>query len=185
MRWCAVLMFVGALAIAQGASAASKPAPNGCHWQAIPELKAHLAVPDGWRFEQVKSEEALIYEVRPTGKGFEESKAVFHLEVRLRTAPDDAVARARAFVESARATAIDAPPLEEQQVSTLTFFSCFVRYPALGEGLPTLTAAVSSAANARTGTIYTTRFDIPEDEIERVAPLGNALFREWRLDDEV
>jgi hypothetical protein len=182
---CAAVVIWAMLALAQSATAASKPAPDGCHWQALPELKAHLAVPDGWRFKKIKSTEALIYEVRPAGKGFEGFKACFHLEVRLRTQLDDVVARARAFVEEARATAVDPPPLEEQQSSTLTGFSCFVRYAPPADGTPALTAAVSSAANSRTGTIYTTRFEIPEDEQERIAPLGNALFREWRLDDEI
>lgn len=185
MNRCPAVVISAVLALTQNAVAATKPAPDGCHWHAIPELKAHLAVPDGWQFKKIKSSEALIYEVRPAGKGFEGFKARFHLEVRLRTKLDDVVARARAFVEEARVSAIDPPPLEEQQASTITAFSCFVRYAAPPDGSPALTAAVSSAANTRTGTIYTTRFEIPEDEQERIAPLGNALFREWRLDDEV
>ena len=162
-----------------------KPAPEGCHWQSLPELKAHIAIPDGWNFTKKESDGALIYEVRPAGQGFEKSKAIFRMEVRLRTNKEDAVARARAFVEDARAKAVDPAQVEEQQVSTLTMFSCFVRLKSATEESPVVTAAVSSAANARTGTIYFTRFEISLDEVDSIAPLGNSLFRELRLDDEI
>jgi hypothetical protein len=178
-------MLTVVLVIAPGTLAAGKPAPAGCHWQPIPELKAHVAVPDGWQFKKVQSSDALIYEVRPAGNGFEGAKALYHLEVRLRTKTEDVVARARAFIEDARAKALDPPPLAEQQVSTLTFFSCFVRFAPAGDGSPALTAAVSSIGNSRTGTIYTIRFEIPENEIRLIGSLGNGLFREMRLDDEI
>jgi len=164
---------------------ATNPAPDGCRWQPLPELKAHLAVPVGWQFKKVESSDSLIYEVRPAGKGFEGAKARYRLEVRLRTKTEDVVARARAFVEAARARAIDPPPSEEQQVSTLTLFSCFVRFAPVAEGSPALTAAVSSAGNSATGTIYTVLFEIPENEINLIGPLGNSLFREMRMDDEI
>ena len=48
-----------------------------------------------------------------------------------------------------------------------------------------MTVAVSGTANVRTGTLYTVRFDIPADEVNLIAPLGNSLFRTARLDDEV
>jgi hypothetical protein len=185
MNRFAAVMLAAVLVMAPGAFAGGKPAPDGCHWQPIPELKGHVAVPDGWQFKKVGSSEALIYEVRPAGKGFERAKAIYRLEVRLRTKTEDVVARARAFVEDVRAKALEPPPLEEQQVSTLTLFSCFVRFAPASDGSPALTAAVSSAGNSRTGTIYTIRFDIPENEIDLIGPLGNGLFREMRMDDEI
>jgi hypothetical protein len=164
---------------------AQEEPPQGCHWQPIPELKAHLAVPDGWLFKNVSSGEVLIYEVRPAGTGFEGVRALYRLEVRRNTRKSDVVARARDFVESARAAGVEAQPLEEQHVSVLTLYSSFVRFASKGDGAPALSAAVSSAGNSRTGTLYTARFDIPENEIEMVAPLGNHLFRKYRIDDEI
>jgi len=185
MKCFAGLLLLTVCSSAPGTLAGGKTAPDGCHWQSIPKLKAHLAVPDGWQFKQLKSSDALIYEVRPAGGGFEGAKAHYRLEVRLRTKPEDVVARARAFVEDNRAKSLEPPPLEEQQVSTLAMFSCFVRFAPSSDGSPALTAAVSSAGNSRTGTIYTIRFDIPENELDLIAPLGNSLFREMRLDDEI
>jgi hypothetical protein len=162
-----------------------KPAPEGCHWQSIPELKAHLAVPDGWLFKKVSSGEVLIYEIRPAGEGFQGLRALYRLEVRRGTSKSDVVARARDFVESVRAAGAEAQPLEEQNISVLTLYSSFVRFAPTTEGTPPPAAAVSSAGNSRTGTLYTMRFDIPENELEAVAPLANHLFRELRLDDEI
>lgn len=182
---CVKLLVAMAVLLPASAPAAEKPAPSGCHWQSIPELKAHLAVPNGWRFEKKTVDNALVYEVRPAGKGFEKSHALFHLEVRLRTNPADVVNRARQFIEDLRAQAEEPKGIEEQRASTLTFFSCFVAFAPSSDASPRLTSALSSVANSRTGTIYTTRFDIPEDEIERIAPLGNGLYRELRLDDDI
>ena len=182
---CAVaVVFACFVAASTGINAAESAAPVGCRWKAIPELKAHLAIPIGWKFKTAASGDALIYEVRPAGRGFENSKALYRLEVRRGTEKTDVVDRARAFIEALRATAVDPPALEEQHISTLTLFSCFVRFapPANGDGG---TAAVSSAANSRTGTIYTVQFDIPENELGIIAPLGNQLFRELKLDDEI
>jgi len=162
-----------------------KPAPEGCHWQSIAELKAHLAVPDGWGFRNVSSGEVLVYEVRPAGVGFEDVRALYRLEVRRGTSKADVVMRARDFVESMRTAGAEAQPLEEQQVSVITLFSSFVQFAARAEGTPPLTAAVSSAGNSRTGTLYTMRFDISANELDLVAPLANHLFRELRLDDEI
>lgn len=160
-------------------------APEGCHWQPIPEIKAHLAVPDGWQFEKVASSDVLIYEVRPAGPGFEGIRARYRLEVRRGTSKADVVDRARSFVESVRAIATEAQPLEEQHIGVLTLYSSFGHLVPTSESSPALTAAVSCAANSRTGTIYTMRFDIPVNELDVVAPLGNHLFRELRLDDEI
>jgi hypothetical protein len=91
--------------------------------------------------------------------------------------------RAREFVETARATATDAPPIDEGQAGHLTLFACAVTYAPEHPGAAGLTSALSAAANTETGTLYTVRLDIPLDEVDRVAPLGNRLFQTIRLDD--
>lgn len=163
-----------------------KPAPDGCHWQDLPEIKAHLAVPDGWHFRRVQSENSLIFEVEPTGHGLPQpSRSRYRLEVRLHTDSRTVVERAREFVENARTGATAAQPLEEQTIGVVTVFSSFFEYDPAVPLAPRRTAAMSAIANSRTGTLYLVRFDIPVDELEAIAPLGNALFRTARIDDEM
>lgn len=164
---------------------AEDPAPDGCHWQPIPELKAHLAVPDGWLFEKVSTGDILVYQVKPAGQGYEGLRSVYRLEVRLNTNKADVVERAREFVESLRTGAIEAQPLEEQEVGVLKLYSSFSHHAPRTEGSTAMSVAASSVANTRTGTLYLVRFDIPSNEVEVVAPLGNHLFRSGRLDDEL
>jgi hypothetical protein len=180
-----ILILVVLLAATRPVRGADDPAPERCHWQAIPELKAHLAVPDGWLFQRLEAGDALAYEVRPAGTQFEAIRARYRLEVRRGLDKTKVVEMARSFVESIRAFAVEAQPLEEQHVSTVTLYSCFVTLARPTPGAVQPTAALWSAANSRTGTLYTVRFDIPSDELGVVAPLANHLFRNLRLDDEV
>jgi hypothetical protein len=174
---------ITALALsADGPAADEHPTPPGCHWQAIPELRAHLAVPDGWEFRVTPSSGALSYEVRPAGPGFVGMKARFRLRVERTGDPEAAVARARDHVERARGSATEAPPAEEQRIGALLLFSAIVTFVPPVPGVEGTTSAVSSVANGRTGTLYLMRFDIPVGEMESVAPPGNHLFRELRLD---
>jgi hypothetical protein len=167
------------------AAEATPPAPAGCHWQSLPEIKASLAVPDGWQFAAVSSDQVLSYEVRPAGPGFEQTRSVYRLEVRLATPVASVRARAKEFVENVRKGALEAQPVDEQQVGVMTGFSSFARYaPRPGSAAPASVLA-ASIANTRTGTLYKIRFEIPVEELERVGPLGSALFQAYRLDDEV
>jgi hypothetical protein len=167
-------------------SAEASQAPAGCHWQDIQEIKVQLAVPDGWVFRQVPSEQKLIYEVLPAGPAFAKPpQARYRLEVRRHLEPRDVVAMARSFVETVRTGATAAEPLEQQTKGVMALFASVVEYAPEISGAPRLTVAVSAIANSRTGTLYTARFDIPVDEQSLVAPLGNALFQSVRLDDEV
>jgi hypothetical protein len=159
------------------------PPPPGCHWQAIEILGAHLAVPDGWKFTDTSAGLLLSYEVRPAGAGFENTKSLYRLEARRGLKKSDVVPRAREFVETARATATDAPPIDEGQAGHLTLFACAVTYAPEHPGAAGLTSALSAAANTETGTLYTVRLDIPLDEVDRVAPLANRMFQTIRLDD--
>jgi hypothetical protein len=163
-----------------------KPAPEGCHWQDLPEVKMHLAVPNGWLFTRLKSDGPLIFEVVPAGADWPKpSKSRYRLEIQLRTDKASVVERAREFVERAQAGAVAVEPVAEQTIGVIKAYSSFVRYSPAIQGVPAIATALSATANTRTGTLYTVRFDISSDEQERIAALGNALFRTARLDDEI
>lgn len=179
----ALLASAVALAPAHAKKKDEPPPPPGCHWQPIEIVHANLAVPDGWQFKDLSSGMQLAYEVRPAGKGFEDTKSVYHLEVRRGLKKSDVVPRAREFVEAARATAMDPPPIDEQQAGHMSVFACAVHYAPGTPGVAYLSSALSASANTETGTLYTTRLDIPSDEIDRVSPLANKLFQTIRLDD--
>lgn len=181
----AIVTLAGTIVSGLAADDGPDPAPPGCHWQAITILKAHLAVPDGWEFRDTSTHSLLSYEVRPAGPGFKNARSRYRLEVRRGVDKSEVVKKAREFVESARTGATEAQPLEEQQVGVLILFSSFATYDPHRPGVTAVSVAISSAANTRTGTLYTVRFDIPSDEVERVAELGNQLFQKMRLDDEI
>ncbi len=61
----------------------------------------------------------LSYEVRPAGTGFKNGKSRCRLEVRRGGDKVEVVNKAREFVESARAGATTAQPLEGQQIGVL------------------------------------------------------------------
>jgi hypothetical protein len=184
-RACLILM-ASALASIAVSRADGRVPPPGCHWQDLPEIKVHLAVPDGWLFRQVQSEGTLIYEVVPAGNDWPTpSKSRYRLEVRLHTERATVVTRARDFVDRARSGATAAQPLAEQTIGVMKAFSTFAEYSPAVQGAPRIATAVSALANTRTGTLYTTRFDIAADEQEKIATLGNSLFQTARVDDEI
>ena len=159
-----------------------RPAPPGCHWQSIPELKAHLAVPDGWLFEQIASQDGLVYQVRPPA---EELASRYRLEVRTGVDTSAVVGEARDFVDGPRNSGAEAEPLEEQTKGVITAYSTVVYYRPLVAGAPAITVAYLALGNSRTGTIYKIRLDIPADEVDRVLPAANHLFQNIRVDDEI
>jgi hypothetical protein len=161
------------------------PPPAGCHWQEIPVLKAHLAIPDGWLFRDNSTGPNLSYEVQPASPGLENAKARYRLEVRRGIKKADVVARASEYIESARAGAAESEPVEQGEAGALTLFSCTVTFAAKGAGGGATRTALTAAANAQTGTLYTIRFDIPEDEVDRVAPLAKPLLQTMRLDNDI
>ena len=169
-----------------GLAAEDNPPPEGCHWQPIPELKAHLAVPDDWLFEEIDVEGALVYEVRPGGPVFESpSQSIFRLTVQKGLEPERVAEMARDFVESARDAGMPNEAMEEQTLGVMEVFVSVVLLASSETGVHETTVAVSALANTRTGTLYTTRLDIPVAELQDVAPLGNKLFRTIRVDDEI
>jgi hypothetical protein len=161
------------------------PPPAGCHWQSIPVLNARLAVPDGWQFRDTSTGMSLSYEVRPAGPGFENAKALYRLEVSRGNKKAEVVSKAKEFIESARASAATAESLERQENGALTVFSCSVTSAPDHPGALPVSTALSAAANSRTGTLYTVRFDVPSDEVVKVTPLGSQLLHTMRLDDQI
>jgi hypothetical protein len=183
-RILAMMLVLTALlaARAQARKKDEPPPPPGCHWQAIEIIGAHLAVPDGWQYRDTSEGPLLSYEVRPAGAGFENPKSLYRMEVRRGLKKADVVPRAREFVEKARATATDAPPIDQREAGHLTLFACAVVYAPEHPGASSLSSALSAAANTETGTLYMVRLDIPSDEVDRVSPLADKLFQTIRLD---
>jgi hypothetical protein len=119
--------------------------------------------------------------VRPAGAGFENAKSLYRLEVRRGLKKADVAPRAREFVEKARATATDAPPIDEREAGNMTLFACAVTYAPQNPGAASLSSALSASANRETGTLYMVRLDIPSDEVDRVSSLADKLFQNVRL----
>ncbi len=180
------LIGLAVLSAATLASAEGQPPPEGCHWQSIPELKAHLPVPDGWDFQQRSEGDALIYEVTPGQSTAGPSlHTQFRMIVKRDLEPETVVGMAREFVQSVRSSGLPTAPMETQSRSTFTIFVSVVQMGDLDAGMHDSTVAVSAIANEGTGTLYLVRIDIPADELADIAPLTNHLFRTIRIDDEI
>jgi len=162
-------------------------APSGTHWKAIPEIRAKLALPDGWRFRKVRSTpRVLVYEVVPKGPGIPaRSRSRYELRVEKRVPAGIVVFKARNYVEAIRAQAVEADAVEEQTQGVMALFVSVAHLEPDASGAPQLTVAAAAIANSRTGTLYTMRFDIPASEFEAVESLANQLFRHIKVDDEV
>jgi hypothetical protein len=161
--------------------------PPGCHWQDIPEIKVALAVPDGWHFRELpKKGEVSVYEVIPAGTGIpDEPRSRFELRFQRIARVNTVVARAKEHVQNALATSVADQTIEEETVGVVTLFAGVGQLSPDDNGVPQLTVAVSSLANAKTGALYTIRFEITASELEAVQPMANKLFRTMRIDDEV
>jgi hypothetical protein len=184
--WLATVA-LSVLARPRAAFAVEGPAPEGCHWQRIPEVKATLAVPDGWHFQKLAGEKnVLVFEVRPGGPGAPpNSKSRYELRIQRGLPPKSVVMMAKTFVEGLLSGAVEATPLEEQKNGVMSMFAGVAHVRPNLLGLSQLTIAASSLANARTGTMYTIRIDIPAEELETVMPQANAIFRTITVDDDI
>jgi hypothetical protein len=168
--------------------ATDEPAPPpGCKWQEIPEIKVSIALPEGWQFRQLsKKGSILVYEVIPAGPNIAaHSKARYELRFQRLAPVSSAVTRAKEQVKNALATAADSTPLEEESIGVVTLFASVGHLSPDASGMPQLIVAVLALGNARTGALYTIRFEIPSVEADAVLPLGNALFRAIRVDDDL
>ena len=168
--------------------ATEEPAPPpGCKWQEIPEIKVSIAVPEGWHFRELpKKGSILVYEVVPAGPNIPaHPHSRYELRFQRLEPAGSAVTRAKEHVQNAVVTAVDATPLEEESIGVVTLFASVGQLSPDASGVPQLIVAVSALGNARTGALYTIRFEIPAGEAEAVLPLGNMLFRAIRVDDDV
>jgi len=161
--------------------------PPGCHWLDIPEIKVALAVPDGWHFKELpKKGEVRAYEVVPAGPGIpERAQSRFELRFQRVDRIEAVVARARDFVKNAVATSVADQTIQEDKVGVVSLFAGVGQMSPDDDGVPRLTVAVSALANAKTGALYTIRFEIPGSELAAVQPMANALIRTVIIDDEV
>ena len=167
--------------------ATEAPAPEGCHWERIPEVKVTLAMPDGWQFHKVSGEKnLLVYAAMPGGADAPANpKTRYELRIQRGLPPKSVVLMAKTFVESALAGSVEAAPVEEQQRGVMSLFAGVAHVKPDLFGASQLTVAASSLANVRTGTLYTIRIDIPAGELQSVQPQANAIFRTITVDDEI
>ena len=172
---------------ASGAPDSDPLPPAGTRWKSIPEIKARIALPHGWRFAKARSTpKTLAYEVVPKGLGIPvRSQSKYQLKVEKGVPKAIVVAKARNYIEAIRAQAVESEEVDEQTRGVTTLFSSIAHLNPDGSGVPQLTVALAAIANSRTGTLYTIRFDIPASELEAVETLGNQLFRHITIDDEI
>ncbi len=181
----AIVLTLFLAATPSSAERASPPA--GCHWQDIPEIKAALAVPDGWEFRRLPEKGGVsAYEVVPAGPGIPNSpRSRFEMRFQRLARLDAVVARGRDFVQNALATSVVEDKIEEEKIGVVTLFAGVAQLSPDAGGTPQMTVAVSAMANAKTGALYTIRFEIPAAELAAVQPMANSLFRTVVIDDEV
>ena len=181
------LFFLMILGYSFGRADDQAPPPSGTRWKAIPEIKANLALPNGWQFRKLPSTpKILIYEIVPRGPGIPtHSRSKYELKVEKDVPRAIVVFKARNYVEAIRAQAVESEPVEEQTKGVMNLFVSVAHLEPDASGAPQLTVALAAIANSRTGTLYTMRFDIPAAELEAVETLANQLFRHIRVDDEI
>jgi hypothetical protein len=162
-------------------------APPGCYWQEIPEIQVAIAVPEGWRFRELpKKGGILLYEVVPAGTGApEKPQSRYELRFQRIDRAANAPVRARDHVSNAVAASVQDSPVDEQSIGVMTSYSAVGYLSPDSSGVPQLIVAALAIGNAKTGALYTIRFEIPSSEAEAVLPMGNVLFRTIVVDDEV
>ncbi|MDB5103656.1 MAG: hypothetical protein JWP91_1345 [Fibrobacteres bacterium] len=167
-------------------NASSQVAKPGCHWVEIKEINARIMVPDGWSSKKKSEKKIIAIEVVPSGPNIGDSaKSLYRMEIKKGLAKNSIVEVAKLFVESARRKETkDAQELDEQQYGKMKTFSLVVQYPSQSIEGYQRSVARSAIANPTTGTLVLVDFDIPGDEIKKVAPMGNYLFRESVFDDD-
>lgn len=187
LRGAAAIFFAATL-LSAGLRADERPdPPRGCQWKEIPEIKVHIALPDGWRFRRLPDKDRImVWEVLPAGKGVPGlTQSRYELRFERLEKPDAAADQAKQFVQNALAAAVDSTPVEEEKIGTVTLLASVGQLMPDATGVPQLIVAASALANSKTGAFYTIRFEIAASEAEAVLPLGNELFRSIRVDDEM
>ena len=159
----------------------------GCRLQEIPAINATFNIPEGWLFNDLSQGQArYIFEVTPSGPAFTSPvKSKYRLEIYFNQDKKTIVENARKFVTSSRTRETkDAQPFSMQTIGKMKLFSLAVQFPSKGKDGRHKSIARWASANPVTGTLVKVNFDIPEDEVEQVAHLGNYLLRNMVLDDE-
>ena len=178
---------VGVVLISLHSLSAERPAPDGCHWQEISEVKLTIAVPDGWKFRKLPgAKDLLVFEVTPAGPHApQDSRSRYELRIRRRTPIVTVVQAGKDFVEGFLKNAVEATPLEEQLQGVVSMFAGVAHLGPTLFGVAQRTVAACSLANSRTGTLYTVQIEIPAAELDSIMPLANAIFRVISVDDEI
>jgi hypothetical protein len=126
------------------------------------------------------------YEVIPAGPGIPKSpKSRFEMRFQRIARLDTVVARGRDFVQNALAVSAVEDKIEEEKIGAVILFAGVAQLSPDSQGTPEMTVAVSAIANAKTGALYTIRFEIPAAELAAVQPMANSLFRDVIIDDEM
>lgn len=160
------------LAAPDGTGAKDDP-PVGFHWQPIVELKARLAIPDGWRVTTVSTGDPFVLQVTPAGPHVRSSASLFQLEVKRHTDTADVDVRAYAFVKSTLVGTVTDGHIKIKPLGVIYFYSCSGVQLDASEGWPKTAIAAIAAANRRTGTLYTMTFTVPygEDWVGFLGPM--------------
>jgi hypothetical protein len=179
------LLFFALPAVAQKYNAELGTPPAGFTWQALPEIKAAMLLPEGWYFKPEAQKDANAYfltlEEIVDGGEFQ-TGVTMNVNRKLkaksgRTAPD----YAKAF--SARGgIGPNQELLEKQTTVDGPFHKYMVRYRASPPDADPKIIYQLAIANAKTDTLYILIFESPEKEWAEAWKLGEVMLKELVLD---
>ena len=174
-----VLVLGSTLLFAVQAKSLDKP-PEGMHWQELKEIRAHIAIPDGWSFKKSGAKNEIAYLVAPpTGN------SRFSLSVKRHRPLASIESEARSFVEKLGADASEASPMEIQDKGKLKAYASLMEFSSGSHDSPSgIRVAATGIANVGTGTEYLIRFDVPFSELEANWDKGKYLVGYFLLEDE-
>ncbi|WP_426058859.1 hypothetical protein [Hymenobacter sp. B1770] len=179
------LLLVALPAVAQKYNAELSTPPAGFAWQALPEIKGAMLMPEGWYFKPEGQKDANAYfltqEEIVDGGEFQTGVSI-NVNRKLkaksgRTAPD----YAKAF--SAR-TGIgpNLEVLEKQATVDGLFHKYMVRYRASPADADPKIICQLAIGNAKTDTLYILVFESPEKDWVEAWKLGDVMLKELVLD---
>jgi len=172
-------------AAAQKHDIALADAPAGFHWQALPEVKAAMLLPDGWYYkaEHPKGTEAYFLSQEEIGEGGEfQTGLSLNVVTKVKAKTNR---RAADYAQAFNARAGGGPGqqvLARHDTASGVFRTSLVRYRATPPDAESKIIGQWAIANTKTDTLYLLIFESPEKEWPEAWKLGAVMLRELVLD---
>ena len=184
LRFLFLLLFA-LPAIAQKTNTELGTAPAGFSWQALPEIKASMLLPEGWYFkpEGQKGANAYFLTKEEIVEGGEfQTGASINVNRKLkaktgRIAPD----YAKAF-SALGGRGANQELLEERAEIDGPLHKYMVRFRASPPNAASKIIYQIAIGNVKTDTLYILVFESPEKDWPQAWKLGEVMIREWVLD---